>query len=650
MQPSSRRLSRQHFALYRGYLEGAALEGLHTAYGEPGTDVRVTRRLIATLRDTFAAAARRARDIEAAHLLRLRPGSLHGNVTLAQLHGRDDTPSLEDYRAQVDPDGFYAEAELLELYRADFPPRAAGAERQRLDRKIARNARLRARQAAALERMERALAEEPAPEHPLDGWFEPILSARLAVAELATLGDLLALIRRRRQRWYTAVPRLGPKGAQRITAWLSLHAASLQCYLSPLATTPRRQLEAGHPALTRPSVVGDIVPLESLQVPTELDGSQGLNRAPVPAHQAALNTDLAAIHAWLTTRGVRSTHTRRAYRSEAERFLLWAIVVKRKPLSSLNTLDCGEYINTFLADPQPAERWIGRGRVERFDPAWRPFNGKVSERARDMARKRLSALCGWLVGEQYLRVNPFHGLPKVDSDAPAIDTGGRTLTHAQWRFVLQATRAPLEGPGTTHAQQRDYFALLFAYATGLRREELATSTTDRLSRKALDAVLGDAWTLRVLGKGKRQRRVPMPPRLMDELAASLARRPAPCTLETAPAGTPLIANLKTGEALTPDALARLYKAIFKRAAARLKPVYPGAAADLERASTHWLRHTHTNHALDAGADLRDQRELLGHASLQTTTLYTKGDAVRQYQAVERFFDAALDQAMSPMPT
>ncbi|WP_311733104.1 tyrosine-type recombinase/integrase [Paraburkholderia fungorum] len=72
------------------------------------------------------------------------------------------------------------------------------------------------------------------------------------------------------------------------------------------------------------------------------------------------------------------------------------------------------------------------------------------------------------------------------------------------------------------------------------------------------------------------------------------------------------------------------------AAALLRPAYPGAAADLARASTHWLRHTHANHALDAGDDLRDVRTGLGHASRGTTTLYTKGDAVRQYRAVERF--------------
>lgn len=53
-----------------------------------------------------------ARDIEAAHLLRLKPGS----IPLVELHDRDDVPTLEDYRAQVDPDGVYGEAELIELY------------------------------------------------------------------------------------------------------------------------------------------------------------------------------------------------------------------------------------------------------------------------------------------------------------------------------------------------------------------------------------------------------------------------------------------------------------------------------------------------------------------------------------------------------
>ncbi len=535
---------------------------------------------------------------------------------------------------------------MLELYRADFPPQAPN--RERVDRKIARNARLRARQAAALERMERALAEEPAPEHPLDGWFEPVLAARLTTAGLTTLSDLLTLIGRRRQRWYTSVPRLGPKGAQRITAWLSLHAASLQCYLSPLATTPRRQLPADHPALARPAVAGVIAPWEAIVVPAELSGAEGLNRAPVPAHQAEIAHDYAAIDTWIRIRGARSEHTQRAYRREGERFLLWALFAKGKAFSSLNTLDCAEYLDKFLPDPQPADTWVGRGRIERFDAGWKPFTGGLSERSREIARRILSALCGWLVKQQYLRVNAFDGLPAVPIAQPAIDAKGRTLTHAQWRYVLQTVMVPPGAPITLE-QQRDVFAVMWAYATGLRRVELATATTGALSRKALDAALEDAWTLQVVGKGKRQRPVPMPSRLMAELVKELRLRATPLALEQAPANTPLLAHLRTGVPLTPDAIGRLYKAIFKRAAARLKPAYPGAAADLERASTHWLRHTHTNHALDSGADLRDERELLGHASLATTTLYTKGDAARQYRSVERFFDAALDEAANETP-
>ena len=170
--------------------------------------------------------------------------------------------------------------------------RRPSASSPRVDRKIARNAGLRARQPAAHVRMESALAEAPNPAHQVDCWFEP-------VAGLTIVADLLALIRRRQQRWYTSVPRLGPKSAERITGWLSLHAASLG-ELSPLATTPRWQFVAGHPALARTPRLGtliDVMPLESLQaipLPAELDGSRSLNRAPHLDHQIALERALDA--------------------------------------------------------------------------------------------------------------------------------------------------------------------------------------------------------------------------------------------------------------------------------------------------------------------------------------------------------------------
>ncbi|WP_175816954.1 site-specific integrase [Burkholderia diffusa] len=640
------RLTPAHFALYRAYLEGLDEATLHAHYGAPGTDVRVTRRTLATLRDTLTIAARRARDIDAAHLLRLKPGSLPRDAHAGGAAGRaaGEVPTLDAFRESVDPDAFYSERELVALYVETYPPASSPA----LDRKVARNRRLRDRQDAALARMEASLVEAPQPGHTLDGWFDAKLVARLAAAGVTTFAALLALIRARRLRWYRAVPRLGAIGAQRVTDFVAQHPDTLG-YLSPLAVTPRRQLAAGHPALQPvPGAGADVVPLEALRVPAGLDGSAGLNRAPVPAHQAELNTDLQAVHAWIAIRGARSDATRRAYRREAERLLLWAIVVKGKPLSSLNTPDCAEYLDAFLRDPQPAARWIGRGRVERFDPAWRPFVGPLSERSRDTARRILNAMGAWLVGQQYLCVNPFGGLPAAPS--VPIDATGRTLTRAQWQYVLQTVLRPqsaFDVSGEDAATARDAFLLLFAYATGLRRAELAAATTGALTRSALDGALDDAWSLKVMGKGRRGRTVPMPRRLVDALRVQLRTRPVPLTLETAPADTPLIAHLVTGEPLHPDVVGRLFKGIFARAADQLAIAYPNAAADLRRASTHWLRHTFANHGLDAGADIRDMQELLGHASLGTTTRYTKADAVRQFQSVEALFNAALDGAEPP---
>ncbi|AEA65581.1 site-specific integrase [Burkholderia gladioli] len=647
------RLTTAHFALYRAFLEGLDEHTLHTHYGAPGTDVRVTRRTLATLRETLTIAARRAGDIDAAHLLRLKPGSLpaeaHAGAGQGAAPAAPVPPTLDAFRDQVDPDHFYSERELLGLYLEQFPPASSPA----IDRKVARNRRLRERQDAALARMEAALVEAPRPDHTLEGWFDAAVVARLAAVGITTFDALLALIRRRRQRWYTAVPRLGATGARRITDFLDQHAGTLGS-LSRLALVPRRQLAPGDAALRPLARAGaDVVPLEALRVPAALDGSAGLNRAPVPAHQAEMNTDLQAVNAWIAIRGARSAQTQRAYRREAERLLLWAIVAKGKPLSSLNTLDVAEYLEQFLANPQPAERWIGRGGVERFDPAWRPFAGPLSARSRDTARRILTAMGAWLVRQQYLRVNPFEGLAAA---APVpIDTAGRTLTHAQWRYVLQTVwqPEPVLGaePDRSDAaradrirRQRDAFVLLLAYATGMRRAELAAATTGDLSRKALDGALEDAYVLRVDGKGRRRREVPMPARLMDLLRAELRARAEPLSLETAPADTPLVAHLVTGAALHPNTIGALFKGIFARAAERLAPSYPGAAADLQRASTHWLRHTFANHGLDAGADIRDMQSLLGHASLATTTHYAKGDAARQYQTVDAFFNAALEGA------
>lgn len=628
------RLTREDFALYRGYLDGVPLEQLHARYS-PYADLRRTRTHLAWLRDALSIAARRAQDPAAARLLRLRPGSLR-HTDQANLASTDSAstsgararvaPDLETFRAEVDPDGFYSETELLELYGATFP-----VERdQREGRRGSRRRHLRERQTAALTRLEVTLAELPDPAHALDTWFEPALAKRLGAAGLVTLADLLALIKRYRWRWYVQVPRVGQKTAARITTWLAANTQSLCHELSVLALVPRRQVPTDHADLTRRASrdrhgeadaanADDVVPLEALCPPPELDGTAGTNRAPASSNRLAVHTDLAAIRAWLAAR-VNSAHTSRAYRREAERLVLWALIAKRKAFSSLTTSDADEYLGSFLKDPQPAARWVSQRRVERFDVAWRPFDGPLSERSRETARSILRALYAWLVERRYLAENPFASQKPIRKYQP-FDAEGRTLTREQWAYLLVS----VDRAKPSLREYRDQCALLLAYATGLRRAELAALTTDHLS--CLDGESGypDTWAITVGGALEVTRVLPIPAMLITLLQDYFIARSLSSDPVAWPPGTPVLADSLGRRALTAHGLGYVFKKMFERASAELGVENPAAAGQLACASTHWLRHSYANHALCSGVDLRDLRSSLGHARLATTAAYPLGD-------------------------
>lgn len=613
---SIKRLTREHFALYRGYLDGVSVEQLHATYGDATTDVRSTRRLIGLLRDTLSGAARRTRDVEATHLLRLRPGS----IPEAQRLAASDMPTLEAYREAVDPDGFHSETELLELYRAEFLLENASG----IDRRVTRNARLRRRQVDALARMEASLVQAPQPDHPVASWLEPALASRLQHADIHTLADLLGFIEHRGHRWHTGVQRVGPKAARRVTDWLSLHADSLRHTLSKRAVTPRRRLSSNDPGLVRPRQTG-IVPIEALDVPKEIDGSAGTNRSRDPGLQCSLDTDLQAIGAWLATRQ-HSPHTVRAYRREAERLLLWAINAKKKSLSSLDSSDCAQYIETFLADPQPAAHWVGSVKVERTHLDWRPFMGALSDRSRETARAILHAMGEWLVDQSYLAVNPF-AVCKAVAIGARIDVSGRSLSHGQWRNVVQATSRERY----SQAELRDYLALNLAYSTGLRRSELAESTAGRLTRTAPRSPADQGWQLAIPGKGHAARTIPIPQNVMELVFASLRARGLPGNPSACPPDTPLLAHFRTGNSLTPDGLGQVFRRIFSWATPRSNAQGIAVGRSFAHPSAHWIRHTHSHHALESGADCREVQVRLGHAHLSTTLLYVKAASRAQHR-------------------
>jgi hypothetical protein len=113
-----------------------------------------------------------------------------------------------------------------------------------------------------------------------------------------------------------------------------------------------------------------IEPIESIQLATYLDGSNGTNRASGNRPQIAANTDVDAIKAWIA-RFIGTKTTFDNYRKEAERLLLWSSVAMQKPISSLTHEDLLVF-QRFLADPRPASLWImPRGRkFARSHPDW----------------------------------------------------------------------------------------------------------------------------------------------------------------------------------------------------------------------------------------------------------------------------------------
>ncbi|MGF6440579.1 phage integrase family protein [Paraburkholderia youngii] len=674
-----RRIGLHHIAFFRAYLEGLDLLEQAERYLNTDAEARRYRNVLRWLVDELVSAARKRSDFGAARLLRVRPERIRSAPEASATPAPTRRPTLEEFAEANDPDGFYTEKELLELFAREFPatgsgqgePDAAAIRRQ------ARNERLRQRQMAALGELERLLVEDPKTEHHVTGWFDTSVALKLADVGLHTMGHLLDAVNAAGYRWYRLVPGLGERTAQRIVTFLDASARALGKAVSPAALErPSAYPVARARAQRQPSAA--MGPFEVYVPAPSLDGSRGENRAPASRNKTGAMNDREAIDFWLQKYTLKPA-TARKYRGEAERLLLWANFQKNKPLSSLTILDCHEYINVFLDNPQPREMWVMETPRERSDPLWRPFRGKLGYKSRSDSLKALKSLCGALHDARYLDFNPFSQVRLATlavegaTGAAARQTSTahvqveRSLTDDEWQFVKRYLQTlPADSPAT----QRIRFVLRFAYGTGLRRSELAAARTGDVTRKFAGTELGTITVLNVVGKGDVLRQIPLSARLLEVLGDYLAwrghhRDPAKC-----PADTPLIPGLednrekaarKAAEAasrvevlggegsgkpaprerpVTPPRLYEAVKRFFANAAAAASLESPELAANFTRASTHWLRHTFGSHSIAKGMTLETARNLLGHASLATTSIYATAELSRQYREVDAFLEDA----------
>src|SRR5262249_52088153 len=143
-----------------------------------------------------------------------------------------------------------------------------------------------------------------------------------------------------------------------------------------------------------------------------------------------------------------------------ERLLLWSLIEKQKPLSSLTRDDLRDY-QEFLSDPQPKNRWCGQ-RKPRHDPNWRPYEGPLSEPSIAQAITVINALFSYLVEAGYLSGNPL-GLMRrkiKQRTTTKVKVSERFLEQALWQSVVDYIEAL---PKTTSREQKDYERIRFLF-------------------------------------------------------------------------------------------------------------------------------------------------------------------------------------------
>jgi integrase/recombinase XerD len=269
----------------------------------------------------------------------------------------------------------------------------------------------------------------------------------------------------------------------------------------------------------------------------------------------------------------------------------------------------GASVNTVLAYGRDVREFLGfvkadSGVVERKDvEKWLGWLGKKDNGARSSARK-LSAVrkfYSFLQERGWVKDDPTEGvpLPKLPQTLP------KALSVDEVKKLLLA---PL---GSAPSEVRLRLMIQLLYATGLRVSELCGLTLDAVAD-------GEGVVLRVVGKGGKTRLVP----LGDVAAGTMNLYLRDARPKLKGANGPWVFAGPSGQA--PLTRVRVFQ-LLKEAGARVEV----------KVAPHHLRHTFATHLLANDADLRAVQLMLGHASLNTTQIYTKVAGERLRETLEK---------------
>lgn len=283
----------------------------------------------------------------------------------------------------------------------------------------------------------------------------------------------------------------------------------------------------------------------------------------------------------LTAERGRSAHTVRAYVADVTALLTFAVATGVREISDIDL----QILRAWLGEQ--AERGLSRTSLARRAASIRAFTSWAVAR-------------GLMTSDAGAALTP----PRAHRTLPAV------LTSAQITELMDVAAVRADDADPIHLRDRAIVELL--YATGMRVFELCGLDLGAIDRRRR--------IVRVLGKGAKERAVPYGIPADDALADWLLVRPE---LATGSSGDAAFLGARGGR-IDP----RTVRALLHRLL-RLTSGVPDA-------SPHALRHSAATHVLDGGADLRMVQELLGHASVSSTQIYT-------HVSIERL-RTAFDQA------
>lgn len=578
-----------------------------------------------------------------------------------------ETPSFQSFLESRDWDGF-SMAEVMDEYREAYgvDPVTADPKIQSVKATSSPFDQDRLSEVAeAIRILQGTFVVLP---HGTDGvhiWFARTIADKLLPHGVLTLKDFVSWINIKGPRWYSHLKGIGTAKAAQILSWLGEHSETIGVKVSHVSTSVRLKLVQSQgligqamarletsAALQTVEVTG-LVPLDHFAWPLDLKGQEGRFRT-FEDNALRATDDESAVRNWLSQ---YTGHTLQLYKRALNCLVLWAVVERKTNLSSLDKLDLRDF-RKFLANP-PAH-WIQERKVVRDSYEWRPLRSKLSQASINSLMRPISAFFTELHACNYLKSNPAAGSSKTSAEDFKIDTN-RSFSNQDLEVVAQVFKELPAGV----AKNRLRAIIMLLQTTGVRRSEAIGLTWGNMSRVRVANNLTDSWMITFVGKGNKQRSIPIVGETYQALKLHLEDRKG--LVETkalaylhhlTDAEWPLIGIINDAPArqreasegdtfahagrdsnitgrLSQASIHRLVKSFFD-ACIKEAHILGRDTHNFERASIHWWRHTFAHQILAVSdKDLNVTQQLLGHQSISTTGLYTKSDMEQRLGVIQK---------------